>query len=69
MMGTIQTAKAAFNWTAAGQREDACQCCMHVERSQTVSITSWWCTRLSVYTSALAICDQLAIQPTEASHG
>ncbi len=69
MMGTIQTAKMAFNWKSARQREDACQCCIHVERRQTAHITTWWCKRLYVYTSALAICDQLAIKPEEARHG
>lgn len=69
MMGTVMTAKAAFGWKAAGRREDACQRCLHVERRQTAHITTWWCKRLSVYTSALAICDQLAIKPEEVIHG
>lgn len=64
-MSTINTAKRAFNWTSAIRRDDACQCCTHAERRQTVNITSWWCKRLSCWTSALAICDQLAIRPTE----
>lgn len=68
MMGTTQTAKTAFGWRAASQRDDACQRCIHVDRRQTVSITSWWCKRLSCWTSALAICDQIAIQPVESSH-
>lgn len=69
MMGTINTAKRAFSWTAATRREDACQACLHVERRMTGNITTWWCARLCVFTSALAICDQLAIQPREARHG
>lgn len=64
-MSTINTAKRAFNWVSATRRDDACQRCDHVERRQTVNITSWWCKRLSCYTSALAICDQLAIRPKE----
>ncbi len=68
-MGTLQTAKVAFGWVSASKREDACQRCDHVERRMTANITTWWCKRLCVYTSALAICDQLAIQPEEARHG
>ncbi|MBK6742483.1 MAG: hypothetical protein IPG66_05695 [Hydrogenophilales bacterium] len=69
MMGTINTAKRAFNWISATRRDDACQRCAHVERRMTGNITTWWCKRLNVYTSALAICDQIAIQPEEARHG
>jgi len=72
-MSTAKNAKALRNWTSAGQREDACQSCAHVERRQSVSqrvnITTWWCPVLGAYTSALAVCDELAIRPTEAAHG
>ncbi len=69
MMGTINTAKAAYNWKSARQREDACHSCIHATRSDTRNVVTWWCGILHFYTSPMAICDQLAIQPEEVRHG
>lgn len=68
-MGTIHTAKLANAWTSAHRRDDACQRCAHVERRMTGNITTWYCREMHAYTSALAICDQLAIKPEEPRHG
>lgn len=68
-MGTIDTTKRANNWTSATRRDDACQRCTHVDRRMTGNITTWYCSKMGAYTSALAICDKLAIQPQEARHG
>lgn len=67
-MSTLRVAKTARNYTPAGRREDACQGCMHVDRRVTVGITTWWCLILACPTSALAICDDLAIRPEEVPH-
>jgi hypothetical protein len=68
-MGTIRTVLSANNWTSATRRNDACQGCVHAEKRQVGNITQWHCRKMGTWTSALAICDQLAIQPEKARHG
>lgn len=69
MMGTIQTAKLAFGWKAAGQRDDACQRCVHIDPNRKAGWSMLWCKKLSIYTQPTAICDKLAITPKETHHG